>query len=72
MFAAANQTGRQSVAQLAQREGVDVATVRRWGRIGTRGVRLRITHIGGRCFVVDADWIAFLDELNPERGASHA
>ncbi len=72
MFSAAKKSDRLSVAQLANQEGVDPATVRRWARRGTRGVRLRITHIGGRCFVTEADWIAFLDGLNREKAASHA
>ncbi len=73
MFSAATKSDRLSVAQLAKQQCVDITTVRRWARRGTRGVRLRITHIGGRCFVTEADWVAFLDGLNREKGAaSHA
>ncbi len=62
-----------SLAKLAQQENVHIDTCRRWEREGVRGVRLRITRVGGRCFVTASDWYAFLDGLNREKGAtSHA
>lgn len=55
---------RQTVNQLARREGVHVATIWRWMLSGVRGVKLHATRLGGRRFILESDWLAFSAALN--------
>lgn len=57
-----------------RRSGVSVhyETLRRWKRVGVRGVKLHTRPIGGRRFVTEADLQAFFDKLGDEPDSSVA
>ncbi len=63
---------RQTVNQLARREGVHVATIWRWMLSGVRGVKLRATRLGGRRFILERDWLAFSAALNADLAGTPA
>ena len=54
-------------------EGVSASTLWRWSRVGVRGVRLRITRIGGRTFVAKQALEQFFESLSsPIEGPTDA
>ena len=59
-----NRHERRAFAAIAKNEGVNVATVWRWYFKGVRGVKLQTTVIGGRRYVTDEQWEAFVAALN--------
>ncbi len=53
------------VVKLAKKLKVHVSTVYRWGAPkGVRGHQLKLLSVGGRTYVRNADWQAFLQALN--------
>lgn len=57
---------RLSLTTLAQREGVNVATVWRWTTKGARGAKLETVCVGGRRFTSDEAFARFASACSGE------
>lgn len=55
---------RLSLASLAQREGVHVATAWRWATRGCKGVTLETFAVGGKRFTTEQAYARWLAKLN--------
>ena len=60
------------VSAAARRFGVHVSTLHRWAAKGVGGVRLPITRIGGRSYVLDEDLERFIARRSDPRPVDEA
>lgn len=63
---------RLSIPKFARREGVHVTTAWRWILHGIKKHKLRAVRVGGRRFVLEADWEAFCNALNADQSEPSA